>query len=251
MSEDAKKPDRTYTRRRERIRLAIPVRVSGRERDNKEWIEMTRLIEVTPFGARLTLKRPTEVGRLIHLALAMPRQLRVFDHLEPQYRIWALVRNVRLVDRQQEQDPLLEAGLAFVGKHPPRSYLNDPTQRYDIEQSTTENAVGIVQLSATHQALEVTHTDKRKESRQLIPIDVLIEVFQDDKLILSENTVTENISHRGATVFTTLDVSQGDFLKVSSERYNARVLASVRHRRTGDDGITRLHLEFVGGDWPL
>jgi hypothetical protein len=29
------------------------------------------------------------------------------------------------------------------------------------------------------------------------------------------------------------------------------VLGVVRTRRKGDDGIMRLHLEFVGSQWPL
>jgi hypothetical protein len=91
----------------------------------------------------------------------------------------------------------------------------------------------------------------RKESRQLIPVDVLIEVFKGDKLVKSEYTVTENISRWGGAVFTSLDVVPGTFVKMSSERYAAAVLAVVRARRAGPGGIMRLHLEFVGGEWPL
>lgn len=67
----------------------------------------------------------------------------------------------------------------------------------------------------------------------------------------SENTVTENISRWGAAVFTSLDVVPGAFVKMSSDRYQAAVLAIVRARRTGAEGIMRLHLEFVGSEWPL
>jgi len=66
-----------------------------------------------------------------------------------------------------------------------------------------------------------------------------------------ERTVTENISRQGAAVFTTLEVTPGHFVKVTSEQYAISRLAAVRGRRTGPDGIPRLHLEFVGGEWPL
>src|SRR5919112_2656325 len=81
-------------RLRERIKLALPVRVVCREAAGHEWIEMSRLLDVTPFGARFVLTHPTESGRLLHLTLPMPRQLRCFDHIEDQYRVWALVRHV-------------------------------------------------------------------------------------------------------------------------------------------------------------
>ena len=50
---------------------------------------------MTPFGAGFTLKRPTEKGRLLYMTIPMPRQLRVFDHVEDQYRIWAIVRYMK------------------------------------------------------------------------------------------------------------------------------------------------------------
>ena len=76
---------------RERLELSLPVRVFGRESADMDWVETTRLIDVTPFGARFPLTHPTEPGRLLHLTLPMPRQLRCFDHVEDQYRVWALV----------------------------------------------------------------------------------------------------------------------------------------------------------------
>ena len=66
-----------------------------RESADFEWIEMTRLINVTPFGAGFTLKRPTEKAGLLHMTIPMPRQLRVFDHVEDQYKIWAIVRHLK------------------------------------------------------------------------------------------------------------------------------------------------------------
>src|ERR1700704_1686628 len=86
---------RNWKRIRERLELKLPVRVRCRETVDVEWTEITRLIDVTPFGAGFTLKRPIEKGRLLQMTIPMPRQLRVFDHVEDQYRVWALVRYVR------------------------------------------------------------------------------------------------------------------------------------------------------------
>lgn len=213
---------------------------------------MSRLVDVTPFGARLRLKRPTEIGRLLLLTMAMPRQLRCFDHVEDQYRVWSLVRNVKLLDPDNYKGALLEVGVAFVGKRPPHSLAANPARRYEIAQSISETGLWNVNEEAGQMLSEVSGPDKRKESRHTIPIEVLVEAYADEKgSSPSEKTVTENISRTGAAVFTTLDVLPGRFVKVSSEHHGVSVLAVVRARRIGADGIPRLHLEFIGREWPL
>src|SRR6266480_2108589 len=101
---------------RDRLELKLPVKVHCRETPDFEWTEITRLVNVTPFGAGFTLKRPTEKGRLVHMTIPMPRQLRVFDHVEDQYRVWAIVRHVRPAAAPGNNIPLFEVGVAFIGK---------------------------------------------------------------------------------------------------------------------------------------
>src|SRR5256885_7878174 len=122
-------------RQRERLELSLPARVYGRESEDHEWVEQTRLLDVTPFGVRFSLSRPTEPGRLLHLTLPMPRQLRCFDHVEDQYRVWALVRNVTpRSESGAEGAPIrFEVGVAFTGKMPPASYIADPSTLYDVD----------------------------------------------------------------------------------------------------------------------
>ena len=242
--------DEKSRRVRERIGLKLPVRVYGRDSLDDEWTEMSRLVDVTPFGARLSLKRPTEPGRLLHLTLSMPPKLRCFDHTEDQYRVWSLVRNAKLLE--PGAGALIEIGVAFVGKHPPQSFASDPSRHYEMAQSRLGSGLWSVREESDEMISEVPVTDKRKESRHTIPVDLLIQVFgANGELSAGERTVTENISRVGAAVFTTLDVTPGHFVKVTSEQYATSRLAIVRGRRAGPDGIPRLHLEFVGGEWPL
>jgi len=211
---------------------------------------MSHLIDVTPFGARLSLQRPIEPGRLLRLTLPMPRPLRVFDFVEDQYRVWALVRNLKLLE--PGAGALVEIGVAFVGKHAPRSFASDPSRRYEIASSKAGSGLWSVEEKSEEVVSEVIVADKRKETRHTIPIDVLIEVFDaNGEISQSEKTVTENISRQGAAVFTTLEVTPGCFVKVSSAQSAIVRLAVVRDRRAGPDGIQRLHLEFVGSEWPL
>ena len=190
MAKEISEFDQKSRRLRERIRLALPARIYVRESSDEEWTETTRLVDVTPFGARFPLRRPIDIGRLLQLMAAMPRQLRVFDHVEDQYRVWAIVRNVKLLEQKTPKDPLVEVGVAFIGKRPPRSYQDNPERRYEIAQSKLESAMWAAREDSVDQLAEVNTDDKRKESRQMIPVDVAIGLFEGDKLVKNERTVT-------------------------------------------------------------
>ncbi len=234
------------------MQLALPVRVRCRETVDHEWVEMSRLRDVTPFGARFTLKRPVEIGRLLQLTLPMPRPLRVFDHVEDQYRVWCIVRNLRLLDPAEEKGALVEIGVAFIGKRGPRNFESDPSRRYDIAQSAGEMLWSVKDDAAGPFLVERQGPHVQRESRHSVPTEVLIEVFDEKgELSQKENTVTENISRHGASVFTSLKISRGRFVKLTSEQFRISLLAAVRNLHTGADGISRLHLEFIGKDWPL
>jgi hypothetical protein len=239
--------ERDWKRVRERLELKLPVRVHCRETPDFEWIEITRLTNVTPFGAGFTLRRPTERGRLLHMTIPMPRQLRVFDHVEDQYRVWALVRHIRSISSTApDKGPLFEVGVAFIGKRPPKSYAEDPSRRYEVAIATADS------LTLKETAEAAPRVDHRIDTRHSIPVDMFLEVL-DEKggIAQNENTVTENISGNGATVFTTLTVPIGRFVRLTSQQYNLTVHAAVRAHSTGADGIPRIHLEFIDQEWPL
>jgi hypothetical protein len=73
----------------------------------------------------------------------------------------------------------------------------------------------------------------------------------DGKVTESEHTVTENISTKGATLFTTLQIPQGRFIRLTSEQYGVTAHAAIRSRSTGADGVPRIHVEFIDREWPL
>lgn len=242
--------NRPFVKRiRERLELKLPVRVVCRETLDFEWVEMTRLVNVTPFGAGFTLKRPVERGRLLHMTIPMPRQLRVFDHVEDQYRIWALVRYIRPLG-SGGHGSLFEVGVAFVGKRPPASYETDPSMLYEIADSATD-ALKLAEGASQHLGPLTEETD-RAHTRHNIPVDVLLEVLDEKGMTgASENTVTENISEKGATLFTTLTIPAGRFVRLTSQQYDIKIYAAVRSRSTGTDGIHRIHVEFIDRRWPL
>ena len=94
--------------------------------------------------------------------------------------------------------------------------------------------------------------DQRKQSRLQIPEPLTLERTDDDGNVLtSEMTVTENLSLGGAAVFTSLDARVGEFVRVTSDRFNVTILSIVRNARMGADGTRRLHLEFIDQYFPL
>jgi hypothetical protein len=235
-------------RLRERLPLTLPVRIRCREADGIEWNEITRLIDVTPFGAGFKLKRPIEKGRLVHMTMPMPRQLRVFDHVEDQYKVWAVVRYVKPAVASGSTTPIFDLGVAFIGKQPPRGYEENPARRYDIGGPTPEHLNTIEELTPT----ELTPLDKRVQTRHNIPVDLLVESFNEKgEVELSEQTVTENINEKGAAIYTTLSLPAGRLIRLSSVQYKITVYAAVRGQSMGPEGVQRLHVEFIDREWPL
>lgn len=234
-------------RLRERIKLALPVRVHCRESAEYDWIEMSRLMDVTPFGARFVLTRPTERGRLLHLTLPMPRQLRCFDHIEDQYRVWALVCHISSRPEFGGGEIRYEIGVAFTGKHPPSSYAKDPSTLYETDSVSAEN-----NLWSLKEVEAQSVASRSEQTRLQMAVNVRVEVFDaDGRVGLSEQTVTENISPRGAAVWTTLQVGRGRFVRLTSMDTGLSITAVVRAARIGADNIPRLHLEFTDKRWPL
>jgi hypothetical protein len=236
---------RNWKRIRERLALHLPVRIQGRETPDFAWTEMTRLNDVTPFGAGFTIKRPTEKGRLLFMTIPMPRQLRVFDHVEDQYRIWAIVRYMKA--RTSNGAIAFDIGVAFIGKRPPASYETEPWKRYDVSTTAFEALT-----SADDIVTPFLSADERVFTRHNIAVDMKVDVVNESgEVISTEHTVTENISRHSATLFTTLQIEQGRFIRLTSEQYRITTYAAVRTRSTGADGVPRIHVEFIDKEWPL
>ncbi|MEJ7618088.1 MAG: PilZ domain-containing protein [Pyrinomonadaceae bacterium] len=254
---DSKKESR---RRRERMRIALPAIVQSKENAETEWSELTRLLDVTPFGASFSSSHLIEVGRLVHMTLPMPRQMRCFDHTADQYKVWALVRYVKPLPESAavlaKKGEKFAIGVAFVGKNPPEGHKAQPSKFYDANlQDDSSSKLGIRSDITRKDAGggEATRQELREGTRLGMPVDVILEVIAYDGSIsaLREQTVTENISRRGASVFTALDVAKGTRVRLTSAHHQISINAFVLGRRVGADGLPRLHLKFAGEQWPL
>ena len=99
---------------------------------------------------------------------------------------------------------------------------------------------------------EASAEDQRSYTRHNIPVDIKIETLNDKgEVDQSESTVAENISLKGAAIYTTLDLPIGRMIRLTSEQYKLTVHAAVRGRSIGPSGVARIHVEFIDREFPL
>jgi len=238
------------SRRVQRYSLSLPTRIEVRVDRNVSWSEVARLEDVSAFGAAFILKRPIKRGRMLVMSVPLPRQLRCYDFLEPQYRIWSLVRRC-LPIQSSNGEAKYAIGVAFVGKNPPRSHIEDPSKLYNLAQREEGGLWQLVEVDTQKDDRDLP-PDQRRQTRFTIPETLLVELLDENgDVVASEVSVSENISLGGASVFTSLDVADGTFLKVTSERHNVSIISIVRGNHVGPDSIRRLHLEFIDHMFPL
>lgn len=237
-------------RRISRMNMSLPLRVEGYINTVEKWEEISRLRDVSAFGVGFNLKRPVKRGRLVKMTIPLPRKLRCYDFSEAQYMIWGIVRRCVAIGLNTQSESYA-IGIAFIGKHPPNSYFDDPAKIYEI--SSREDK-GFWQLMEAPKMPDESHLPKdyRRHSRYPIPVALTLELLDENRrVIASENSVTENISLSGASVFCSLPIEVGSFIRVKSEQYNASIIAIVRGKRLGSDNIPRMHLEFIDRFFPL
>jgi len=236
-------------RRIKRYSLALPTRVEVKVDNKFSWNEVTRLEDVSAFGAGFILKRPVKRGRMLLMGVPMPRQLRCYDYLEPQYRVWGLVR--RCVPLTLDNAKSYAVGVAFIGKNPPLSFLENPSKLYDLSNRADGGLWDLVEAGPNPDETDLP-TELRRHSRFAIPESLLLELLDESgDVAASEVSVAENVSLGGAAVFTSFNVEIGSFLRVRSERSDISIISIVRGKRAGSDGIVRLHLEFIDHLFPL
>jgi len=239
-------------RRIQRIGLSLPVRIEVTTGRFVTWREDTQSTDISVYGVGIMLKRPVQRGRIVCLTIPMPKTLRQFDYDETDYHIWGLVRRC-IGARNPTNDHTYSAGIAFIGKQPPESFVQHPSRLYDIPFGDP-TATGFWRVTdADSQSIDGNlKRESRKETRFEIPEELIVD-FMDETgdVIASEKTVTENISRGGAVIFTNFSADPGAFLRVTSERNDLEIISMVRSQREAHGGSNRLHLEFIDRLFPL
>ncbi len=220
------------------VMLAV---VKVKDEEGKLFKEAAEVISVSSTGAGFYMKRECQPGRLVSMMIPVDPELRFYDHDKELYRVWGLVQHCH---RLSNEDIGFHVGVAFIGRHAPESYKNDPTQSYRIVGMSED---GMWQVREAAKEFK-----PRKDTRYYTAVDHYLAVV-DAKNVSSkgERTTTENISKHGAAVLTSLDLHVGDRVKFISESYDFSGVALVCNRRVTTSGKTRLNLQFVGNVFPV
>lgn len=222
--------------------MSLHAVVKAKDKDDQQWKEVSDLISVSATGSSFNLPRSCEVGTLVSLMIPLPPHLRCYDHDKEVYKVWGLVQHCESVTADDPAN--FHIGVAFIGKHPPRSYRKDSQQHYRI------SGVGEQGMWRVDEAK--TPFKKRSDLRFWKPVELYLALIDTkDGATGGERTVAENVSRSGAAVFTTLNVGIGDRVKFISAEYDFSGLAVVCNRQIGDDGRIRLHLKFVKTVFPV
>ncbi len=241
--------NQTSRRRAERISLSIPVKVEYQESKEVSWNEITRFQSISAFGADFALSQKVAVGQLLLLTATFPPEFRGFD-----YSVWTLVRRCEPIKASGSSKEHFLIGVGFIGKYPPISHRANPGKRYLLSGFNKDGFCEIAEMRADDELSHPKFSFKiqRREERHSIPFEAIVEILDEkENPIFQESTVTENISHRGSAIKTVLDSEIGSYVRISLVGYDISILAAVRNRRIGEDGVSRLHLENIDGRFPL
>ncbi len=229
-------------RRSDRISLSTSAVVKFKESNEIFWKETTDLISMSRSGAGFYLERECQVGRLVSLIMPMPKHLRCYDGEKELYRVWGLVQHCSQLSG--EGDSGFHVGVAFTGKHAPRSYNENPLQSYRIAGMNEDGTWRVVEAQSSFVV--------RRHPRYWVSLEIFLSALDADKnLISDEKAASENVSLSGAAVYSNLNVNVGDSVNFDCIPLNFSAMAIVRNRQTSDYHLPKLHLEFIDTKFPV
>lgn len=216
--------DEEERRRCSRLKITLPVRVTGHEQESGQWHEMSETIDASRTGVVIHLKHRVRHNRILHLMLPLPVKLRAHGFAETAYSVYAIVRRVIPL-----KDGVRAVGLEFIGAHPPAGWLDKPWAACRTKQWQSVNRRRTPRLSRT----------------EPVTIEFLNE---EQEVIATEQAVTESTSRGGARVRLETMPASFDLLRVTFTDHKHQALAIVVNQYVGKDGAVRAHLWFVEDD---
>jgi hypothetical protein len=233
--------------------LAVwPLLAEWRDAKGVRRVESTRPFDVTQQGASFRLTRPPEVGQLMHLTLpvAMMRRQHRGSGLDAGFLALAWAVSDPLPEQEDEAAPPRSVSVLFLGPASASTFAaTEGAYTYGIDDG------GLFRLqprAVETSAAAASLSDKREESRLDLPIEVTLEAFdRSGNVTMREQTVTENISRKGALVPTTLLIPPDSTVRLTNAERRISLNAVVRARRVGQNGVARLHLHIPEDEWPL
>ncbi len=216
-------------RRDQRMDMNVTVRVLGHDPDGTAWEEMTATDDASYGGASFPLRHAHGVGQVLLLSAPLPRNFRRYDLSETSYKSYALVRNSR-----SAEDDIRVVGVMFLGRVPPKGFESKPGGRYRLPTDPRAASAPVAEAPAG---------ERRRHERLQLFVNLRLKRTGVSG-VMEEQTVTENLSHGGARVFTTLPIARGETITVTDLEDTVASDAVVRNVYVGPDRVTRLNLQF-------
>jgi DNA-binding response OmpR family regulator len=105
-------------------------------------------------------------------------------------------------------------------------------------------------LSTIKNQLQGRKSGERSEPRRQASIELIIHILDDrGRIIDTEQTLSENISRRGACILTLNSIEIGDAITVATLDNAFHSRAIVRGCFLGADRIRRINIEFIDEKW--
>jgi hypothetical protein len=214
-------------RRVERFKISIPVRLTGCDRRGVKWNEMAETTDVGRTGIKIRMRRRVTPGTVLYVTLPLPSKLRSHGFAEPSFNVYSLIQRV-----DPPRQGVRTVALEFIGEHPPTGFLSKPWASFRRGRSSRKEC--------------------RRPHREPHVENITIEYFDESMRAISKDEAqTENVSSQGLRISGTSTPAEFDLVRVSCQRLNFEAMAALRDRYTGDDGVERVCVQFIGKEWPL
>ncbi len=208
-------------RKSERMKLALPARITGFDRNGGEWREESETLDVSRTGVRLYLKKRVRHRTVVHLFFPLPLELRSHGGPEEGYNVYALVRRVEPPRNGQRV-----IALEFLGENPPAGFSQKPWATFRTKW---------------------TGVERRRRPREEKSVRVIIEYLDEAmKPIQQQEAFTENMGASGMRIRLSVPAPEFDMVKVIIGNQGAESLAALSDRYFDKDGFERLCLRFIG-----
>ena len=229
-------------RREDRINTSVYATIRGRHAVDDEWQEFAEIVSLSRLGAGFRCSRKVSVGQLLVLEFPMPAELRLYDTDLEQYSVFGIVQYCTPASGADQK--LFDVGVAFSGKIPPDSYIDNPSQHYRIDGT---NELGFWRLVESARPFR-----QRKYPRFRLKLAAMISLIQHSRVaVVKENVMTLEISAGGVSFPSKLEVSVGDKVKFACKEYDFYAFAIVRNRNDDFTPDPSLHLEFIDVRFPV
>ncbi len=214
-------------RKSNRIKMTLPVHVTGHKSETEKWQEISKAIDVSRTSLHFKLHHQPTVGLVLYLSFPMPWRLRQYSHSDPTYRVYTIVRRVG-----ELKDNTYDVGVEFIGEHPPAAYQTKPWAVYKSAMPKSDERRKAPRFSASH-AIWIEYYDANKQ------------------LIALEQGCTENVSKSGARICVMEPPNSFELVKVFIPGKEFDSFAKVTNYFMEKDGIYRLCVNFLNTELTL